>query len=104
MSRHQRNGVSPNRGWREDSGYLKQSLEFLKTPSTKSPEESHHEKATERKAIEARLPEILKVAGGSSLFEDVRDNIVEAQALLPYRETGKHYLMMGYEVDPSGRS
>jgi len=84
--------------WREDSVYLKQSLEFLKAPAVKSPEENHCEKAAERKAAEACLPEILKAAGGSSFLEDIRENILEAQTLLPYRENGKYYLMMGYEV------
>jgi len=84
--------------WREDSVYLGQSLEFLKAPSVKSPGESHQEKAAERKAAEERLPQILKDAGGSSFLEEVREHMAEAQKLLPYRENGKYYLMMGYEV------
>ena len=35
--------------------------------------------------------------GGSSLREEIETLAAEAQSLLPYREVGKHYLMMGYE-------
>ena len=84
--------------WREDSVYLKQSLEFLKARLHQIAGGEPSGKSLERKAAEARLPEILKAAGGSSFLEDIRENIVEAHTLLPYRENGKYYLMMGYEV------
>src|SRR5262249_32375594 len=46
----------------------------------------------------ASLPKLLADAGGGSLREDIDANLAEARALLPYRETGKYYLMMGYEL------
>jgi pyruvate,water dikinase len=36
--------------------------------------------------------------GGSSFAEEIDEHLAEARALLPYRETAKHFLMMGYEL------
>jgi pyruvate,water dikinase len=44
------------------------------------------------------LPRVLDECGGSCFREEVEARALEAQKLLPYRETGKHYLMMGYEL------
>lgn len=44
------------------------------------------------------MPERLAEWGGSSFREEIEEHIREARELLPYREAGKHYLMMGYEL------
>lgn len=63
-----------------------------------SPEALHRSRAERRQEAMARLPEVLAQCGGSCFREELESLIAEAQALLPYRETGKHYLMMGYEL------
>jgi phosphohistidine swiveling domain-containing protein len=46
----------------------------------------------------ATLPDVLARAGASALREDIESCLHEARTLLVYRESGKHYLMMGYEL------
>ncbi len=84
--------------WREDSSYIERMFVNYRQDSTRSPEERHAANVKARLAVEAQLSEQLAEYGGSSLYEDVMELIGEAQMLLPYRETGKHYLMMGYEL------
>ncbi|MCK5849339.1 MAG: hypothetical protein KAH23_00385 [Kiritimatiellae bacterium] len=84
--------------WREDQSYLEQMIKMFKQPSARSPEDLHAANSAKRKEVEKNLPSVLKEWGGSCQLEDFMELIQEAQALLPYREIGKHYLMMGYEV------
>ena len=84
--------------WREDASYLKQILGMYQRPSDRSPEEQHHRNVQRRLAAEQELPETLRRWGGSSLIEDIRADLQDAQRMLPYRESAKHYLMMGYET------
>jgi len=86
-----------NERWREDPSYIERMVESLKAPGTLSPEERHHKQAQARKKTEEALPDLLAEWGGSSFLEQVRADLEDAQRLLPYRESGKHYLMMGYE-------
>jgi pyruvate,water dikinase len=84
--------------WREDPKYLQQLLSALQAGGARVPEEMHAANVRRRREAEARLPAALAEWGASSLREDVETDLREAQTLLPYRETGKHYLMMGYEL------
>lgn len=87
-----------NPRWREDSSYVEQILDVYRKPASKSPEELHKTNQERRDEVERELPEKLAEWGGSSQLEEFQDLIKETQELLPYRETGKHYLMMGYEL------
>ena len=84
--------------WREDRSFLHMAIESLRTPGVRSPGEVHEENTRKRKEAEAALPETLAKWGGSSCLEEVRDAMTEAQELLPFREVGKHFLMMGYDL------
>jgi pyruvate,water dikinase len=85
--------------WREDDSYLRKMIErYQSGRGSTDPEQLHHDNEKRREEIEARLPELLAEWGGSFLLEDLRETIAETQRLLPYREVGKHYLMMGYET------
>ncbi|NLW51710.1 MAG: hypothetical protein GXY85_12850 [Candidatus Brocadiaceae bacterium] len=70
----------------------------FETAPGESPEERHRRAAAARKEAMADLPRLLKECGGSCFREEVESLAREAQELLPYREIGKHYLMMGYEL------
>jgi pyruvate,water dikinase len=48
--------------------------------------------------MEAELPAVLARWGGASFREQVEAAVRETHRLLAYRESGKHYLMMGYEL------
>ena len=84
--------------WREDQSYLRQVIAQIGRSSGKAMPDIHRENV--RKYTEARtaLPTLLQTWGGSSFAEEIEEHLTEARALLPYRETGKHYLMMGYEL------
>ena len=84
--------------WREDASYLQNVVEQIRRTPGRAMPEIHRENA--RKAAEAAsaLPERLASFGGSSFAGEIAELLAEARALLPYREAGKHYLMMGYEL------
>ncbi len=84
--------------WREDPSYVRQVLGAYQDPSATAPRKLHHDNAGVRRQAEAELPETLAQWGGSCLLEGIQADLADAQALLPYREAGKHYLMMGYET------
>jgi pyruvate,water dikinase len=84
--------------WEEDPSYIKQILAVYLDESVPSPEVMHQANAERRREAEANLPETLCQWGGSSLLEEVRADLDDATAMLPYREIGKHYLMMGYQA------
>ncbi|MFH1023658.1 MAG: PEP/pyruvate-binding domain-containing protein [Planctomycetota bacterium] len=84
--------------WREDSTYIEQMVATFKTITGRSPHDIHEENSVKRAVAEKSLREALTRGGGAALLEDIQANLKDAQALLPYRESGKHYLMMGYEV------
>lgn len=84
--------------WREDPTYLRQIVESLRSSTGRSPLEIHEENVKKRQAAQDDLAWILEQWGGSSFREQIEGSLRDAQVLLPYRETGKHYLMMGYEL------
>ncbi len=84
--------------WRESPTYLEQTIARLKANPGRAPAEIHEHNLQRRREAEAQLPSLLEKAGGSSLREDIEVNLGEARSLLPFRETGKYYLMMGYEL------
>lgn len=62
------------------------------------PEALHHEHQQARVQAEAELAPLLARHGGASQEERIRRHLATAQALLPYREAGKHHLMLGYAL------
>jgi pyruvate,water dikinase len=83
--------------WHEQPSYLEQTVARLRASPGRSPEEIHHQSAERYREARAKLPETLKQWGGSSFREQIERDLDDARALLPYRESGKFYLMMGYE-------
>lgn len=84
--------------WREDLGYVKKILSVYLDTKVRSPRDIHRENEQRRIETEKRLPEIMTQWGGSVLLDDLLADMRDAQRMLPYRESGKHYLMMGYET------
>ena len=84
--------------WREDDDYLLQIVASQKTAASHSPASLHKANAEKRERAMRELPEVLARWGGGFLRCDIEALAVETQQLLPYRETGKHYLLMGYEL------
>jgi len=84
--------------WREDPTYPRQMAARMRQADGRTPEAIHHENVARRRQTQDALPDILARWGGSCFLEPIRADLDDAQALLPYRESGKHYLMMGYEL------
>jgi pyruvate,water dikinase len=83
--------------WRERPHYLEQTIARLRAHPGRTPDEIHRESVERYREARARLPETLKQWGGSCFREQIERDLDDARALLPYREAGKFYLMMGYE-------
>lgn len=84
--------------WREDARYVEQNIARYKKAAAASPDDMHRRNLERRNAAEAELPARLERWGGSSFREELEKDLAAARALLPYRETGKYYLMMGYDL------
>lgn len=84
--------------WREDSTYIDQSIERIRATTGESPEAIHHRQRERRIEAQQALPGTLKTRGGLSFLESIQNDLHHAQTLLPCRESGKHALMMGYEL------
>jgi pyruvate,water dikinase len=84
--------------WREDQSYLNLVIKQLQSGVSHALGELHARNVQKREAAERELPDALGRVGGSSLREAIDDHLADARALLVYRETGKYYLMMGYEL------
>jgi len=88
--------------WREDPSYLEEIIRTA-TPSENADAEGntaeiHHAlKKDEQLLAMKELFVTLEKQGGAFMHDELQALALEAQQLLPYRETGKHYLMMGYE-------
>lgn len=75
--------------WREDPTAIESMIEHLRRG------EGHwHRKPDDQ----APLSDQMRRFGFSSLRGQVETDLALARQLLPFRETGKHYLMMGYEL------
>jgi pyruvate,water dikinase len=83
--------------YREDPRRLDSTLQAMRR-SDRSPEQIHQEHARRRAEVEKDLPAVLAQWGGSSFREPIAASIRQMQQLLAYRESGKHYLMLGYEL------
>lgn len=84
--------------WREDSTYLEQVIAQIRRSQGRSMTEIHRENVRKFEEAKSALPASLAKWGGSSFAEEIDEHLAEARALLPYRETAKHFLMMGYEL------
>ncbi len=87
-----------NLRFREDQSFLLKTMARQKDQSTPGPDELHEVNKQKRLKLSQEMPGVLKQWGGSFLQKEFDQALYEAQTLLPYRESGKHYLMMGYEL------
>lgn len=84
--------------WRENPSYIEQIIGHYKSGTARNPIQVHHDNVEKRRETEAKLPQLLAEFGGSVFREQIEQDLADARALLPYRESGKHYLMLGYEL------
>jgi pyruvate,water dikinase len=84
--------------WREDRAFLEGVVRQLRAAGGRSPEERRRENQARFQSAHTELPNTLARAGASALREEVEAHLQVARELLPYRDSAKHYLMMGYEL------
>ncbi|MFP4356373.1 MAG: PEP/pyruvate-binding domain-containing protein [Phycisphaerae bacterium] len=84
--------------YREDRNAVEKMLARLAGTATPDPRKRHQENIARRNQADADLFQTLAEAGAGSFEKQVRTQLDRARRLLPYRETGKYYLMMGYEL------
>jgi rifampicin phosphotransferase len=84
--------------WREDQAYLRQIIAQIQRGAGRSLDDIHHDNVRKARHAHDELPSRLAECAGSSFREEIDQRLREARELLPYRETAKHYLMMGYEL------
>lgn len=84
--------------WREDQSYLNLIVKQLQSGTGHALGDLHARNIQKRETTEKELPTALAQAGATSLREEINDQLADARALLVYRETGKYYLMLGYEL------
>lgn len=87
-----------NPSYRESDSYLRQILSSYSGGAVQSPLDRHGENAQRRMEAEKELPATLQAWGGSSFREEIMEKMRDAQQMLPYREIGKDYLIMGYDA------
>jgi len=84
--------------WWEDPTYPEQIAQQMRTNSVRPPLEAAEESRKRRQVAEQGLESTLAQWGGSSFLEEVEAHLQVAQVLLPYREKGKHFLMLGFDL------
>ncbi len=84
--------------WHEDPAALDAALDQARRAGLEALEERHQATAARRIEAEEALDETLRAWGGRILRSDIDQQLALARELLPYREKGKYYLMMGYDV------
>lgn len=87
-----------NPRWREDDSYLRKLVSRFTRDDARDPRRLHAANAARRREADDDLGRKLADWGGSSFEREIREHLRAARSLLPYRESGKHYLMMGYEL------
>ncbi len=81
--------------WDEDPGYPRQRMGQYRKSAGPSPAELHEKRKQERHESELALGTVLAANGAGSLEAEVRADLAGAQRHLPWRETCKHWFILG---------
>ena len=83
--------------WREDATYLEQIVASFRQEGTQMPESGQHfsQRVEQRESAQEELAAILKEK--ASLRKQIESELDFTRRYMPFRETAKFYLMLGYE-------
>lgn len=84
--------------WREDHSFIDAMIETLRVNAGADPYQLHEKMKHKREEAEAALPDKLKARSSVNATEDLLKLCGQVKRFLPYRETAKHYLLLGYEL------
>jgi len=80
--------------WREDRKFVDEMIKQFKSASAIDPAKLHAQQKTEREAATEQARQALP----QKALRKFDKELTSAVVYLPYRETWKHYFMMGYEL------
>ena len=81
--------------WREDTTYLEQIVESLQHENAGNPFSGAEQQMEQRESAEVKLSELAKNKSG--LRKQIESELAFTRRYMPFRETAKFYLMLGYE-------
>jgi pyruvate,water dikinase len=84
--------------WREDSAFVESMVAIFRENKDLDPGVQFFSQKEKRKKAEVDLREQLSVGKARAYRKNILREVQYAQRYLPYRETAKFYLMMGYEL------
>jgi pyruvate,water dikinase len=84
--------------WREMPDAVAHAADRLRQCGARDPRDTLAESVALSNRAAEELPQRLSDCGASSLYPAIEKQLAAAQHLLPYREIGRDYLMMGYEL------
>lgn len=85
--------------WREDpASFLDHTIDSFRAHLDADPGALHHKMKERRLEAERALPDRLKARHQGAAIAEITDLCDQVRRYLPYRETAKHYLLMGYEL------
>lgn len=84
--------------WREDVAYVESMVNMFRENEELNPEAQFLSQKERRKKTEEQLHEQLSDGKARAYRKRILTELQYAQRYLPYRETAKFYLMMGYEL------
>lgn len=84
--------------WREDHSFIDNMIENLRANASVNPHQLHEKMKHRREEAEASLPDKLKARGAANTVPVLKKLCGQVKRFLPYRETAKHYLLLGYEL------
>ncbi|MBV9122681.1 MAG: hypothetical protein JO112_04940 [Planctomycetes bacterium] len=84
--------------WREDPSFLESMIESFRANPRSDPYKLHQKMQTRREELEKSLPEKLRERKAARSAPGLLELCALVRRYLPYRETAKHYLLMGYAL------
>ena len=83
--------------WREDPSYIEQIIASFRTNPDANPTKHLHAQSTNREKARGRLAR-LPVNKAAAFRKRINEAVNLTQRYMPFRETAKFYLMLGYEL------
>lgn len=84
--------------WRENPDYVENMIQMYREHEEFDPEAQHNSQKKRREEAESDLNNRLSSGKAKAYSKQILKELEYAQKYLPYRETAKFYLMMGYEL------
>ena len=88
--------------WREDTSFIHKMIEIFRTSESADPVERLETQKNERQRAEGELADLLSSSKSSYMRKNIEQELEYTQRYMPFRETAKFYIMLGYELIRKG--